>query len=152
MTIKIHKTYEGAHLPEFKTTLAAGADLAVPGDSAHTVKVPHGRSIVCLEFRIALPEGYEAQIRPRSGCSLKGMVDAMGHIVQDADVLLGTIDADYRGKVGVIILNRGDDFCLCGGTRIAQMVVSKVEHPDYEESPDLDDTERGEGGFGSTGT
>ena len=91
---------------------------------------------------IALPEGYEAQVRPRSGLSLKNGIVA----------ILGTIDADYRGEVGVILVNLSNQpYCINPGDRIAQMVVSKVSQVKWDEVRELEETERGSGGFGSTG-
>ena len=95
--------------------------------------------------------GTEAQVRPRSGCSINGMPTDLEQINADADVLLGTIDADYRGECGVIIKSH-DTFTIPKGTRIAQMVISKYERAEYEEVDTLDEGgDRGTGGFGSTG-
>ena len=103
---------------------------------------PGERVMVPTGLHIALPEGYEAQVRPRSGLSLKNGIVA----------ILGTIDADYRGEVGVILVNLSDQlFCINPGDRVAQMVVSEVTRVKWDEVRELEETERGSGGFGSTG-
>ena len=128
-------------LPEYATPASAGVDLRA---SEARVIPPGGRALVPTGLRIALPEGYEAQVRPRSGLALKH------------DVTLpnspGTIDADYRGEIGVILMNLGQEpFVVEPGDRIAQMVVAPVARVAWSEAEVLDATERGEGGFGSTG-
>lgn len=139
----IKRIDQGAKIPTRATPLSAGLDLYACCDElvitvGEHVLVPTGLSI-------ALPAGYEAQIRPRSGLALKHGVTVLNSP--------GTIDADYRGPVGVILINHGrEDFTVEGGMRIAQMVLSKVEAPRrIIQVPDLPSTERGEGGFGSTG-
>ena len=105
---------------------------------------PGGRALVPTGLRIALPEGYEAQVRPRSGLALKHGVTLPNSP--------GTIDADYRGEIGVILMNLGQEpFVVEPGDRIAQMVVAPVARVAWSEAEVLDATERGEGGFGSTG-
>ncbi|NMM44877.1 dUTP diphosphatase [Rhodospirillaceae bacterium KN72] len=135
---------EGLSLPTYGSEQAAGCDLlaAVTED---VVLAPGGRAIVPTGLKIALPPGYEAQVRPRSGLAAKNGVTVLNSP--------GTVDSDYRGEVGVILINHGDrDFTVERGMRIAQMVVAPVLHVAWHETADLDDTARGEGGFGSTGT
>lgn len=105
---------------------------------------PHGRAVIPTGIAIALPEGYEAQIRGRSGLAAKfGVMPANG---------VGTIDADYRGEIGVILLNTSEEpFTVEPGMRVAQLVIARYERVEWIEVDDLDETERGAGGFGSTG-
>lgn len=133
-------------LPAYQTAHAAGLDLvaAVP-DDAPMVLAPRARALVPTGLVIALPEGYEAQVRPRSGLALKH-----GITLPNSP---GTIDADYRGEVMVILANLGDEpFTIRRGERIAQLVVAPVTHATLVEVATLSETERGAGGFGSTGT
>ena len=139
---------EGAEdlpLPEYATAGAVGMDVcaAVPADSPVTL-APGQRALIPAGFRMAIPDGYEAQIRPRSGLALRhgiGMVNSPG-----------TIDCDYRGPVGVLLINWGEeDFTIARGDRIAQMVIAPVARAICVEVETLDATERGAGGFGSTG-
>lgn len=128
-------------LPEYATPASAGVDLRA---SEARVIPPGGRALVPTGLRIALPEGYEAQIRPRSGLALRHGVTLPNSP--------GTIDADYRGEIGVILMNLGQEpFIVEPGDRIAQMVVAPVARVAWSEAEALDATERGEGGFGSTG-
>ena len=128
-------------LPEYATPASAGVDLRA---SEARVIPPGGRALVPTGLRIALPEGYEAQVRPRSGLALKHGVTLPNSP--------GTIDADYRGEIGVILMNLGQEpFIVEPGDRIAQMVVAPVARVAWSEAEALDATERGEGGFGSTG-
>ena len=128
-------------LPEYATPASAGVDLRA---SEARVIPPGGRALVPTGLRIALPEGYEAQVRPRSGLALKHGVTLPNSP--------GTIDADYRGEIGVILMNLGQEpFVVEPGDRIAQMVVAPVARVAWSEAEVLDATERGEGGFGSTG-
>ena len=128
-------------LPEYATPASAGVDLRA---SEARVIPPGGRALVPTGLRIALPEGYEAQVRPRSGLALKHGVTLPNSP--------GTIDADYRGEIGVILMNLGQEpFVVEPGDRIAQMVVAPVVRVAWSEAEALDATERGEGGFGSTG-
>lgn len=144
-TIKIKKLSEDALLPRRATEGAACFDLYVPKETA----IQKGRNVVPLDIAIELPEGTYAEIRPRSGFSAKGMEDING-CRRDADVLLGTIDEDYRGSVGVIV--RSEDFFVIGkGTRIAQMLIADYRQCEFVETDDLSSTDRQEGGFGSTG-
>lgn len=136
----------GLPLPAYQTEHAAGLDLvaAVPED-APMLLAPGGRVLVPTGLVIALPEGYEAQVRPRSGLALKH-----GITLPNSP---GTIDADYRGEVMVILANLGEaPFTIRRGERIAQLVVAPVTHATLVEVRALSATERGAGGFGSTGT
>jgi len=136
---------EGLPLPAYETAGSAGMDLraAVPEDQPLTL-APGRRALVPTGLKIALPLGYEAQVRARSGLALKH-----GIICPNAP---GTIDSDYRGECGVILANIGDeDFVIRRGERIAQLVIAKPERADWIEVETLDDTARGAGGFGSTG-
>lgn len=132
-------------LPSYETSEAAGMDLraAVPEDAPLTLK-PGARELVPTGFAMAIPTGFEAQIRPRSGLALKhglSLVNAPG-----------TIDSDYRGEIKIILINQGDeDFEISRGMRIAQMVIAPILQVAIEPVTSLDDTARGAGGFGSTG-
>ena len=130
-------------LPEYATTLSAGMDLRANIDAPILLKPMEWR-VVPTGLYISLPEGYEAQVRPRSGLAAK-----KGVTVLNAP---GTIDADYRGEIGVILINMSDqDFILEDGERIAQLVISAYEHISWQPVEFLDETERGEGGFGHSG-
>jgi dUTP pyrophosphatase len=136
---------EGLALPEYQSPHAAGLDLlaAVP-ESAPLVLAPGQRALVPTGLTIALPPGYEAQIRPRSGLAFKHGVTVLN--------APGTIDADYRGEIGVLLINHGDaPFPIHRGERIAQMVVAAVARVELVSSGSLPPTKRGSGGFGSTG-
>lgn len=128
-------------LPAYATQGSAGVDLRA---SEPCVIPPGGRALVPTGLRIALPEGYEAQVRPRSGLALKHGVTLLNSP--------GTIDSDYRGEIGVILINLGQEpFSIQPGDRIAQMVFAPVTRGVWDEVETLDETERGAGGFGSTG-
>ena len=143
MKIKIINK-SGHKLPHYETLASAGMDLRADLESPITLK-PLERAIVPTGLFMELPVGCEAQVRPRSGLAAK-----KGITVLNAP---GTIDADYRGNVGVILVNlSNEDFTVENGERIAQMVIAKHERAEWEEVENLSDTERGEGGFGSTGT
>jgi dUTP pyrophosphatase len=132
-------------LPVYATEGAAGADLrANLPDRGSLTLAPGARALVPTGLRMAIPEGYEVQIRPRSGLALKH-----GITLPNAP---GTIDSDYRGPLGVIVMNAGDrPFVIAHGDRIAQMVVAPVLRAGFDEVADLPQTARGAGGFGSTG-
>jgi len=131
-------------LPSYATRDSAGMDLSA-AVAAELVLKPGARAIVPTGFAIALPPGYEAQVRPRSGLAAKNGVTVLN--------APGTIDADYRGEVGVILVNHGDsDFVVTRGMRIAQMVIAPVAPATMAEVAELPQTQRGAGGFGSTGT
>ncbi|HLK60917.1 MAG TPA: dUTP diphosphatase [Chthonomonadaceae bacterium] len=147
LTVRIQREPEAADLPlpRYATPDAAGMDLAAAlPEGEPLVLAPGERALVSTGLRIALPHGYEAQVRPRSGLAAKhgiGMVNAPG-----------TIDADYRGVVHVLLINHGKEpFTLRRGDRIAQMVVLPVPRVHWIEETALDATERDTGGFGSTG-
>ncbi|MCR9226436.1 MAG: dUTP diphosphatase [Flavobacteriaceae bacterium] len=143
MKIKIINK-SGHKLPHYETLASAGMDLRADIGSPITLK-PLERAIVPTGLYMELPVGYEAQVRPRSGLAAK-----KGVTVLNAP---GTIDADYRGNVGVILVNlSNEDFTVENGERIAQMVIAKHERAEWEEVGALSETDRGEGGFGSTGT
>ena len=131
-------------LPFYATAQSAGMDLRANIDSPILLK-SLDRKLIPTGLHIALPEGYEAQVRPRSGLALKKGITCLN--------TPGTIDADYRGDVGVILVNlSNEDFVVQPGERIAQMIINKFEQAELIEVETLDETERGEGGFGSTGT
>ena len=131
-------------LPHFETALAAGADLRAALEADMTL-APGARALVPTGFAMALPAGYEAQIRPRSGLAYKHGITCLN--------TPGTIDADYRGEVKVLLINHGrEPFTITRGERIAQMVIAPITQPAFVSVETLDDTVRGEGGFGSTGT
>lgn len=130
-------------LPQYATPLSAGFDLRANLDAPITLQ-PMERRLVPTGLRIALPEGYEAQVRPRSGLALKHGITLLN--------TPGTIDADYRGEIGVIMVNLSTEpFTIADGERIAQLVIARYEQAEWLETDALDETERGEGGFGHTG-
>ena len=131
-------------LPHYETIASAGMDLRASLSESRILK-PLERSVVGTGLFIELPVGIEAQVRPRSGLAAK-----KGVTVLNAP---GTIDADYRGEIGVILVNlSNEDFTINNGERIAQLVIAKHERAEWQEVNELSDTARGEGGFGSTGT
>lgn len=130
-------------LPEYATALSAGMDLRANIDEPVTLK-PLQRALIPTGIYIQLPEGYEAQIRPRSGLAVKHGIS----IVNSP----GTIDADYRGEIRVILVNLSDeDFVIQDGERICQMIIAQHSRVVWQQVDDLDETERGAGGFGHTG-
>ena len=136
---------DGARLPVYSSGQAAGADLcACLGKGSSMTLEPHRWALVPTGLRIALPVGFEAQVRPRSGLAAKA-----GITVLNAP---GTIDSDFRGEVKVILINHSDvPFVIMDGDRIAQMVIARHETASFQVVSSLEETERGEGGFGSTG-
>ena len=132
-------------LPRYETAGAVGADLKANLSNSGSVKIkPGARALISTGLRLAIPIGFEVQIRPRSGLSLK-----YGITVANAP---GTIDSDYRGPLGIILLNVGQDsFTVMHGDRIAQMVVAPAVQADFSAVKILNETVRGQGGFGSTG-
>jgi dUTP pyrophosphatase len=135
MTIKIINKSQHP-LPNYETIASAGMDLRADLDAPITL-VPLGRVIVKTGLFIELPIGYEAQVRPRSGLAIKKGI---------------TVDADYRGEIGVILVNlSNEDFVIENGERIAQLIIAKHERAEWIEVQELSETSRGEGGFGSTG-
>ncbi len=144
MGMKIKIINKSRHdLPHYETIASAGMDLRASITKSRVLK-PLERTIVGTGLFIELPVGIEAQVRPRSGLAAK-----MGVTVLNAP---GTIDADYRGEIGVILVNlSNDDFTINNGERIAQLVIAKHERAEWVDSIELSETDRGEGGFGSTG-
>jgi len=144
--VRVSRLAHGADLPlpAYATNLSAGADLLAAVD-APLVLAPGDHAIIPTGLALALPAGFEAQIRPRSGLAAKHGVTVLNSP--------GTIDADYRGEIGVILINHGkQSFSIERGMRIAQMVVAEVSTAVWLDVAELDDTSRGAGGFGSTGT
>ncbi|MCE7795751.1 dUTP diphosphatase [Sphingobium sufflavum] len=132
---------EGLPLPAYATDGAAGLDVVAAED---VTLVPMGRHAVATGFALAIPAGYEVQVRPRSGLALKHGISLPN--------TPGTIDSDYRGELKIIMINLGaEDFAIARGDRIAQLVVAPVQAAAFREVADLDATARGAGGFGSTG-
>tara|TARA_A100000164_G_C21881359_1_gene760470 strand:- start:786 stop:1223 length:438 start_codon:yes stop_codon:yes gene_type:complete len=130
-------------LPSYATKASSGVDLKAVVDTPFTLE-PLERRIIHTGLKIALPEGYEAQIRPRSGLAARYGITVLNSP--------GTIDADYRGEIGVILINLSNtSFTIQPGDRIAQLVIAKFEQIDWLPMDELSDTKRGEGGFGSTG-
>ncbi len=142
MTIKIINT--SAHpLPNYETIASAGMDIRAHIQAPITLK-PLERTIVKTGLFIELPIGYEAQVRPRSGLAAKKGITILNSP--------GTVDADYRGEIGVILVNLSqEEFVIENGERIAQLVIAKHERAEWVEVQELSETSRGEGGFGSTG-
>ncbi len=142
--VQIKVVNKGRHaLPAYATLLSAGMDLRANISESLVLK-PLDRMLIPTGLYIALPPGYEAQVRPRSGLALKHGVTVLN--------TPGTIDADYRGEVKVLLVNFSNtDFIVQDGERIAQMVVARHEHVEWVEMDTLDETERGEGGYGHTG-
>ncbi len=133
----------GLPLPRFMSPQAAGADLFAAVDEPITV-APMQRTLVPTGIAIALPAGFEAQIRPRSGLAIKNGITLLNSP--------GTIDADYRGEIKIILANLGEEpFIIRRGDRIAQMVITRIEQPEWELVEELPDSLRGDGGFGSSG-
>lgn len=145
MKIQFKKLDNRAIIPEYKTSGSAGFDLNVLLDTEEYILKKGEIKLFKTGLAMSLPDGYEAQIRSRSGLSLKN-----GVIVLNSP---GTVDSDYRGEIGIILMNCGnEDYKVEHLSRIAQMVIAKYEKADIEVVEELDNTERGEGGFGSTGT
>ena len=147
VTVKIKPLphFDGLELPRYQTTGSAGMDLpaALPED-APVVLQPGEWQLIPVGLAIALPQGYEAQVRPRSGLAAKFAISCVN--------TPGTIDADYRGEIRVNLINHGrEPFTVRRGERIAQMVIAPVVQAVWEPAETLEETERGEGGFGSTG-
>ncbi|ABB24277.1 MAG: deoxyuridine 5'-triphosphate nucleotidohydrolase [Pelodictyon luteolum] len=143
LKVKIVRLNKQAFLPVYATRHAAGMDVSACLE-APVVVAPGSAELIATGLAIELPEGYEAQLRPRSGLALRNLISLPNSPA--------TIDADYRGEVKVILVNHGrDPFKVSHGDRIAQMVVARVEQVSFVEVDTLGDTERGEGGFGHTG-
>jgi len=141
MKIKIINRSKHA-LPKYQTAFSAGMDLYANLDAPVTLK-PLERKLIATGLLMELPQGYEAQVRPRSGLAIKNGITVLN--------TPGTIDADYRGEIGVILVNlSAESFTVNDGDRIAQMVIAKHETAIWDEVDELSETDRGEGGFGST--
>ncbi len=142
--MKVKIINESHHpLPAYATPQSAGVDLRANLDEPVTL-IPMQRALIPTGLRIALPAGVEAQVRPRSGLALKHGITVLNSP--------GTIDADYRGLIGVILVNLSQEpFVIQDGERIAQMVIARHEQAEWVETDTLDETERGEGGFGHSG-
>lgn len=144
INVKILENGQGLELPKYATEQSAGADLLAAIDENVTI-APGKRAMIPTGIAIALPGDFEAQVRPRSGLAAKNGVTVLN--------TPGTIDADYRGEIKVILINHGDeDFVIERGMRIAQVIFAPVNQANWNVVEDLDETARGEGGFGSTGT
>lgn len=143
--LKVKIVNKSAHaLPAYATELSAGLDLRANLDAPVILK-PLERAMIPTGLFMELPAGYEAQVRPRSGLAAKSGITVLNSP--------GTIDADYRGEVKVIVVNlSSQDFTIENGERVAQLVIAKHEQLTWEETTELSDTTRGAGGFGSTGT
>ncbi|HFB55316.1 MAG TPA: dUTP diphosphatase [Hellea balneolensis] len=137
--------FDGLELPAYETSLAAGVDVRAAIDGATPMVLAVGeRALIPTGFAMALPPGYEAQIRPRSGLAYKHGISVVNSP--------GTIDADYRGEVKILLINHGDqNFVINRGDRIAQMVIAPVTQADFVTVEILSETKRGSGGYGSTG-
>jgi len=143
LQVKFKKLDPKAQAPQYATSHAAGLDLVACLENAVVIE-PQTVELIPTGLAIELPEGYEAQIRPRSGLALKHLISLPN--------TPATIDADYRGEVKIILINHGKNpFTVNPGERIAQMVIAKVEHATFLQVEELSNTERGEGGFGHTG-
>ncbi len=142
--VKVRIINESGHdLPAYSTPSSAGMDVRACLKEP-VVLQPLQRALIPTGLRIALPQGYECQIRPRSGLALKHGISLVN--------TPGTIDADYRGEIGVILINLSNEpFTVNNGERICQMIITRYSHTTWEEVEILDDTERGDGGFGHTG-
>ena len=145
--VRVMPEAEGLELPRYETAQSAGMDLraALADQRGRQVVIEPGqRALVSTGLRIALPSGFEAQVRPRSGLAVKHGVTVLNSP--------GTVDADYRGTIKVALINLGDEpFVINHGERIAQLIVAPVRHSEWQVVPELSETARGVGGFGSTG-
>ena len=143
VALKVLDHAVGMKLPTYETEQSAGMDLTAAIEEAFDLE-PGMRTLIPTGLAIALPKGFEAQIRPRSGLAYKNGVTVLNSP--------GTVDADYRGEIKVLLANLGQEpFTVERGMRIAQMVIAKHEHISWIEVENLDETDRGAGGFGSTG-
>jgi len=142
-SLRIQRLPHAPGLPSYETAGSAGMDLRAANDAALTL-APGARALIPTGLKLAIPAGYEAQVRPRSGLALKHGITVLNSP--------GTIDSDYRGELKVILINLGQvPFVIQPGERVAQLVLAPVVQLPLVEVASLDDTERGEGGFGSTG-
>lgn len=143
MKVKVNNESKN-DLPQYETKGSAGMDVRAHLESNLTIK-PGERALIKTGLKLSIPEGFELQVRPRSGLAYKHGITVLNSP--------GTIDSDYRGDVGVILINHGNkDFVVEPGERVGQFVFAKYERAEWEPTSDLGETERGEGGFGSTGT
>ncbi len=143
MKMKVTRLKHNKHLPEYKTEGASGMDLYAATEKPITIK-PLERILVPTGIKIEIPSGYEAQIRPRSGLSVKHGITLINAV--------GTVDSDYRGEVCVGLVNiSNEEYTINPDDRIAQMIIAKVEKAQIEVTAELSDSARGGGGFGSTG-
>ena len=143
LKVKVKRQFSEVPLPQYMTQHAAGMDVYASPETPLTIK-PGERKLVPTGLFLEIPEGYEAQIRPRSGLALKFGISLVNSP--------GTIDADYRGEVGIIMINHGDEpFVVNKGDRVAQMVIAPVTMIEWDEVAEVADTVRGSGGFGHTG-
>lgn len=143
LKIKVKKLRSQAQLPRYMSRHAAGMDVFACPDEEMVIE-PGCRAVVPTGIALAIPVGFEAQVRPRSGLALHRGVTLVN--------APGTIDADYRGELGVILINHGaDNFIVSDGDRIAQLVIAPVQMAIFEQVEELDETDRNEGGFGHTG-
>jgi len=134
----------GLNLPTYATSQSAGMDLCAASEEAIEIG-PGERAMIPTGLQIALPPGFEAQIRPRSGLAARNGVTVLNSP--------GTVDADYRGEIKVVLINHGQEpFVIERGMRVAQMIIARYEHITWDVTDNLDETARGSGGFGSTGT
>ncbi len=144
MRLSIVKLRDEAILPVYQTAGAAGADLHACLDEAVVLR-PLERKVIPTGLAMSIPEGFEVQIRARSGMSIKHGITMVNGI--------GTIDADYRGELGILLINVSqEDFVIEPGMRVAQMVLARYEKVEWDQVNELDTTERGTGGYGSSGT
>ena len=144
MRLSIVKLRDDAILPAYQTVGAAGADLHACLDEAVVLR-PLERKVIPTGLAMSIPEGFEVQIRARSGMSIKHGITMVNGI--------GTIDADYRGELGILLINVSqEDFVIEPGMRVAQMVLARYEKVEWDQVNELDTTERGTGGYGSSGT
>ncbi len=142
--IQIKRLSKKVLIPKYETSGSSGMDIAAHIDK-NVIIEPGKKALIPTGFTLSIPKGFEVQIRPRSGLAVKNNVSVLN--------TPGTIDSDYRGEIKVILINFGKEkFVVENGSRIAQMVVCPVEQVSLEEVQDLEKTDRGEGGFGSTGT
>lgn len=142
ITVKIYREANTIAIPEYATPGSSGVDLCA---TMYCMIKPGDMALIPTGIKLAIPEGYEGQIRPRSGLTLDKKI-----IIPNSP---GTIDSDYRGEIRVLLMNMGDDpFTITFGDRIAQLVFAPVARAEFEEVKSLDPTKRGAGGFGSTGT
>ncbi len=144
IAVKVLALKAGASLPAYQTAGSAGADLKALLDEPVVIE-PGNRALIPTGIALELPVGYEAQIRPRSGLAIKHGISLVN--------TPGTVDSDYRGEIGVILVNLSNEpFTIVDGERVCQMVVTRYTRVDWEPTDSIDQTERGDGAFGHTGT